>query len=85
MQESEEIVRAAAWGYTLQHCCTTFVDPTVLELLAPMFFDFFVGRIFEDLSNICPTKDVEQTWVLNAPAFSDQQMLYNNVSTCSPA
>ena len=34
---------------------------SVNQPLAPMFFDFFVGRMFEDLSNICPTKDMELT------------------------
>ena len=39
-------------------------------------------QTFENLSNIRPTTNVEQTWVLNAPTFSDRQMLNNNVGTC---
>ena len=40
--------------------------------------------MFENLSNIRPTKNVEQTLVLNDLTMSDQQMLYSNVGTCSP-
>ena len=39
-------------------------------------------QTFENLSNLRPKKNVEQTWVLNAPTFSDRQMLNNNVGTC---
>ena len=51
---------------------------SVGALSTHVFRLFFVRWMFEDLSNICLTKDVEQTSMLNAPALSDQQMLYNN-------
>ena len=89
MQGSEEIVRAAACDVKLGlHAPTLLYNicgSDGVVALSTRVFRFFVGQMFEDLSNICLTKDVEHTWVLNAPALSDQQMLYNNVSTCSPA
>ena len=75
-------------GYTFQHCCTTFVDLTMLErldLCTHVCLTFFVGQMLENLSNIRPTKNAEQTWVQNVLTLSDQQMLYNNVGTCSLA
>ena len=46
---------------------------------------FFVGLMFENLWNVRPTKNVEQTWMLNAPIMSDQQMLSKKVGTFNPA
>ena len=43
-----------------------------------------VGRAFQNISNILPTENVEQAWILNSPTLSDQQMLYFNIGKCSP-
>ena len=48
----------------------------MFESLEPMIVRHF-------LLDFRPTENVRQTWVLNAPTLLDQQMLYNNVGTCS--
>ena len=32
-------LKSLSRGYTFQHCCTTFVDPTMLEHVGPMLDD----------------------------------------------
>ena len=88
---SAYITRQCRWAKelcALQLACDVKLElhaPTLLynicwsdsvgALSTHVFRLFFCWMMFEDLSNICPTKDIEQTWVLNVPALSDQQML----------
>ena len=64
----------------------------MLERLAPMFVRHFLldkclrsYQTFENLSNISPTTNAEQTWMLTAPTLSGQQMLYKVLQLVSPA
>ena len=47
--------------------------------------NFFVGAMFENLSNIHLTKMLDKYRMLNGLTMSHQQILYNNFGTCSPS
>ena len=77
--QNNKVSEVLGRGYAFQHCCTTFVDPTILERVAPMCV--FVGRMLRTYRTFVQQNMLDKDGpVLNVLTLSDQLMLYNNVS-----